>query len=63
MKKWSKLDFGNAWKFDDAERIYNQFIKTLMTIYDSKKVLTWKFGAMMKIESVNDGPVNIIIDL
>lgn len=63
MKKWSKLDFSNAWKYDDANRIYTEFVKTLKTIYEPNKILEWKFGAMMKVESVNDGPVNIIIDL
>jgi D-Tyr-tRNAtyr deacylase len=27
-----------------------------------KETLTGEFGSMMKIESVNDGPVTIIID-
>lgn len=41
--------------------LYNDFITRLRTL-SGKEIRTGEFGAMMQIESVNDGPVTIIID-
>ena len=43
-----------------AEDMYNKFIEELQK-YDVK-VVTGRFGADMKVNIVNDGPVTIIID-
>lgn len=63
MKKWTQLDFGKSGKYNDAQKIYDQFVALVAEQYGADKVLTGKFGAMMEVESVNSGPVNIIIDL
>ncbi|MBM2815119.1 MAG: D-tyrosyl-tRNA(Tyr) deacylase [Ignavibacteria bacterium] len=46
---------------DIAENIYNKLVDYLRNNFPIK-VATGRFGAMMDIESVGAGPVNIIID-
>jgi len=41
--------------------LYTRFVKRLSEL-SGKEVRTGEFGAMMKIELINDGPVTIIID-
>jgi D-tyrosyl-tRNA(Tyr) deacylase len=41
--------------------LYEAFVKQL-EIDLSKKVQTGQFGADMKVELINDGPVTVIID-
>ena len=48
-------------KPDLAQKLYNLYISELKK-YSIKKVVTGKFGAYMKVEIINDGPVTIIID-
>jgi D-tyrosyl-tRNA(Tyr) deacylase len=43
-----------------AEKLYEKFIKFLET--KNKKPKTGKFGAMMDVELINDGPVTLILD-
>ena len=63
LKKWTSIDFANAQSFDLAQNVYDSFIQELQAQYDVIKIYTGSFGAMMEVESVNDGPVNIVIDL
>ncbi|MEY2828729.1 MAG: hypothetical protein RIQ33_587 [Bacteroidota bacterium] len=57
----NRPSFINAAKPDIAIPIYEKFITTLETKFE-KKIRTGVFGADMKISSINDGPVTIIID-
>jgi D-tyrosyl-tRNA(Tyr) deacylase len=41
--------------------MYQQFIEELEKAFN-KKIATGKFGAMMDVALINDGPVTIIID-
>lgn len=41
--------------------LYNNFVATLSQLL-GKEVKTGKFGTMMQVEIINDGPVTIIID-
>ena len=50
-----------AAKSDVAVPLYQQFVAALETAL-SKKVQTGEFGADMKVELLNDGPVTIIMD-
>ena len=60
-KKGNRPSYIRASKPDFAVPMYEKFIrKTEAAI--GKKVGTGKFGAMMDVELVNDGPVTIIID-
>jgi D-tyrosyl-tRNA(Tyr) deacylase len=60
-KKGNRPSYIRAAKPEIAIPLYENFVKTLeMEI--GKKVQTGKFGADMKVELLNDGPVTIIID-
>ena len=53
--------FVSALKPDIAEKYYNKFVKELESIL-GKDVKTGEFGADMKVELLNDGPVTIMLD-
>ena len=60
-KKGNRPSYIKAAKPDIAIPLYETFVKQLETDLD-KKVQTGQFGADMKVELLNDGPVNIVID-
>ena len=60
-KKGNRPSYIRASKPDFAVPMYEKFIWKMDAAL-GKKVGTGKFGAMMDVELVNDGPVTIIID-
>ncbi len=60
-KKGNRPSYIKASKPDIAIPLYNTFINQL-TLSLGKPVQTGEFGADMKVELLNDGPVTIIID-
>lgn len=58
--KGRRPSFTNAAKPDHAENLYNKFIEKFQSF--GIKTQTGKFGADMKVELLNDGPVTMIID-
>lgn len=56
----SRQSFINAAKPDMAEKLYEYFIKKCEE--ENIKVSTGKFGAKMKINLINNGPVTIILE-
>ncbi|WP_339916858.1 D-aminoacyl-tRNA deacylase [Yeosuana marina] len=60
-KKGNRPSYIKAAKPDIAIPLYNSFIKQIETDF-GKQVQTGQFGADMKVELLNDGPVTIIID-
>ena len=60
-KKGNRPSFIMAAKPENAIKIYNSFIKELQT-HTKTKIKTGKFGADMKINLINDGPVTIILE-
>ncbi len=60
-KKGNRPSYIKAAKPDSAIPLYNSFIKQIETDL-GKQVQTGQFGADMKVELLNDGPVTIIID-
>ena len=60
-KKGSRPSYMKAAKATLAIPLYEQFVVFLETAL-KKKVQTGQFGADMKVELLNDGPVTIIID-
>ena len=60
-KKGSRPSYMKAAKPVIAIPLYENFVKTLESTL-GKTVQTGEFGADMKVELLNDGPVTIIID-
>lgn len=60
-KKGNRPSYIKAAKPDIAIPLYEAFIKLLENDL-GKKIQTGQFGADMKVELINDGPVTIIID-
>lgn len=60
-KKGNRPSYIKAAKPEIAIPLYEKFVSTLEIELD-KKVQTGEFGADMKVELLNDGPVTIIID-
>lgn len=60
-KKGNRPSYIKAAKPDVAIPLYKSFVKQVENTL-GKKVETGEFGAEMKVELVNDGPVTIIID-
>lgn len=60
-KKGNRPSYIRASKPDFAIPMYEKFIDSI-EIALGKKVGTGKFGAMMDVSLINDGPVTIIID-
>lgn len=58
--KGRRPSFTDAAKPNHAENLYNKFIEKFQ--YFGIKTQTGKFGADMKVELLNDGPVTMIID-
>jgi len=53
--------FTNAMKPDTATVYYDKFVEALGNI-TGKKIQTGIFGADMKVELLNDGPVTVMLD-
>ena len=60
-KKGNRPSYIKAANPETAIPLYNKFITTLSQLL-GKEIKTGKFGAMMQIELINDGPVTIFID-
>lgn len=61
IKKGNRPSFIKAAKPEIAVPLYEQFMDQLESDL-GKKIRTGEFGADMKVELVNDGPVTIVID-
>ena len=60
-KKGNRPSYLKASKADFAIPVYEKMITQLENDF-GKKIFTGEFGADMKVELVNDGPVTILID-
>jgi len=60
-RKGRRPAFVDAARPDQAQRLYDAFVKDLAEI--GCQVATGVFGAHMHIDSLADGPVNIILDI
>lgn len=59
-RKGRRPNFMDAKGGDEAKELYDEFIKMIKT--SNLKVETGEFGADMKVEINNDGPVTILLD-
>eukprot|EP00956_Cyclotella_meneghiniana_P013387 scaffold19324_cov58-Cyclotella_meneghiniana.AAC.1 len=62
LTKKNQPDYKLAMKSIEAEEMYNSFLEMLRTGYKTDKIKDGKFGAMMDVELINDGPVTLVID-
>lgn len=60
--KGNKPDFHLAMKGAEAQSLYNSFLEKLRNSYQTEKIKDGKFGAMMQVHIVNDGPVTLEIE-
>lgn len=60
-KKGNRPSYIRAARPETAIPLYNEFVQFLEK-NSGKKIYTGEFGADMKVELVNDGPVTIFID-
>ena len=60
-RKGNRPSFINAADSENAIKIYNCFIEELKKFVNTK-IKTGKFGADMKINLINDGPLTIILE-
>ncbi|MCX7886201.1 MAG: D-aminoacyl-tRNA deacylase [Verrucomicrobiae bacterium] len=61
LEKGTRPSFSDAMPPADAERFYYEFMKRLRAA-TPLQVEEGRFGAMMEVELVNDGPVTIILE-
>ncbi|MGP4865289.1 D-aminoacyl-tRNA deacylase [Psychrobacter sp. T6-5] len=59
--KGRRPDFGGAMAPDAAQALFEQLIDYAKTQYSN--VATGQFGADMQVESVNDGPLNFLLEI
>jgi D-tyrosyl-tRNA(Tyr) deacylase len=57
----NRPDFTQSADAVTAEKLYELYIQELSKIIGARKVHTGKFGAMMKVGLINDGPVTVIL--
>jgi D-tyrosyl-tRNA(Tyr) deacylase len=60
VRKGRRPNYMDAARPEEAERLYNQFNDCLRTY--GLRVETGRFGEMMQVSLVNDGPVTILLD-
>jgi len=60
--KGSKPDFHNAMPGEMSKALYSSLLLRLGEQYDASKVKDGRFGAMMSVSLVNEGPVTLQID-
>ena len=60
-KKGTRPSFDNSENPEIANKLYEKFVETIKS--NNIKTQTGKFGAMMEVEIINDGPVTFMIEL
>uniref|UniRef100_T1GKS1 D-aminoacyl-tRNA deacylase n=1 Tax=Megaselia scalaris TaxID=36166 RepID=T1GKS1_MEGSC len=60
--KGNKPDFHLAMQGPEAQTLYSTFLTKLGEQYSADKIKDGKFGAMMQVHIVNDGPVTLELE-
>ncbi len=61
LRKGARPSFNRAAPPEIAVPLYEEFVRAISTAL-GKPVVTGEFGAMMKIQALNDGPVTLFLD-
>ncbi len=61
-RKGRRPSFTKAMGPGDARKMFDQFVSEARQRYTKGPVHTGRFGAMMQVHLINDGPVTIILD-
>jgi len=61
-KSGNRPSFAQAEKPERAYKLYELMISEMKGLYDPDKIKSGIFGADMKVELLNDGPVTIILE-
>lgn len=59
-RKGRRPSFAGAAEPEEGERVYERYVADLRRL--GVPVETGRFGAMMEVDSVNDGPVTLLLD-
>jgi D-tyrosyl-tRNA(Tyr) deacylase len=62
LSKKNQPDYKLAMKSVPAEKLYRSFLAMVREQYETEKVQDGKFGEMMDVALVNDGPVTLVIE-
>eukprot|EP00559_Dactyliosolen_fragilissimus_P000442 CAMPEP_0184861248 /NCGR_PEP_ID=MMETSP0580-20130426/5982_1 /TAXON_ID=1118495 /ORGANISM="Dactyliosolen fragilissimus" /LENGTH=143 /DNA_ID=CAMNT_0027358671 /DNA_START=228 /DNA_END=659 /DNA_ORIENTATION=+ len=62
LSKKQQPDYKLAMKAVPARALYDTFLQLLCESYQEDKIFNGKFGAMMDVELVNDGPVTLVVE-
>eukprot|EP00553_Chaetoceros_curvisetus_P001186 CAMPEP_0204616686 /NCGR_PEP_ID=MMETSP0717-20131115/3874_1 /ASSEMBLY_ACC=CAM_ASM_000666 /TAXON_ID=230516 /ORGANISM="Chaetoceros curvisetus" /LENGTH=156 /DNA_ID=CAMNT_0051630003 /DNA_START=199 /DNA_END=669 /DNA_ORIENTATION=+ len=62
LSKKHQPDYKLAMKSIPAKALYGQFLSLLKESYQEDKIFDGKFGEMMDVELINDGPVTLVIE-
>ncbi|MCC6398310.1 MAG: D-tyrosyl-tRNA(Tyr) deacylase [Bacteroidetes bacterium] len=61
-QKGNRPGFSLAARPEEAEPLYDYFVRRMRVALGDTRVHTGVFGAMMQVQLVNDGPVTVIIE-
>lgn len=61
-QKGNRPGFINAARHEIAIPLYEKFIERMKQNLGDEKIKTGKFGAMMEVKIINDGPVTILVE-
>jgi D-tyrosyl-tRNA(Tyr) deacylase len=62
LSKKNQPDYKLAMKSVPAEQLYRSFLAMVREQYETEKIRDGKFGEMMDVGLVNDGPVTLVIE-
>ena len=60
--KWTKLDFVHSAQYKEAIHIYNYFVEEIKKAREWANIQTGEFWADMIVKSVNEWPLNYVLD-
>jgi D-tyrosyl-tRNA(Tyr) deacylase len=61
-RKGNRPGYSDAASSEDAEKLYVRFCERMRLIIGAECVSTGKFGAMMDVKLVNNGPVTVMLE-